>query len=238
MRHTADAREEGRHPEGQPAEGEGVGAITENREDVRAVTKEIEVCGDRAAVRRVHRSIVVLTARHVLHQQHQRGQGQARKSRDPECPAPSQPCADEPSQDVTDGRADGNRGKEDCEDPAPAMQREVIGEQGRRNRAVSGLSHADQRAGEKQRREPARESAEGRGDAPDGNPERDERRTLPAVAEKAEEGRRQQVDDDEAHGHESQLRIRDVQRHFDGIEHRRHDEAVEVVEEIDEGEDT
>src|ERR1043165_9108580 len=105
-------------------------------------------------------------------------------------------------------------------------------------RARPPLIDADRRARDEQRREAAREPAQRRGDAPDHHAERDQRRAGAAVAERAEHRRRQRIDDDEAAGDEAELRVGEVQLRFaQRLHQRRDDPAVEVIEEIDEGQD-
>ena len=151
---------------------------------------------------------------------------------------PAEPVVDGAAEHVPGGRADRDGGGEDREHPAALLDGEVVGEQGRRHRAVGRLPHPDRRARDEQADEAPREAAEGGREAPDGHPGRDQPRAPAAVAERAEDRRGQHVDQDEAGREPAELAVREAEpfgnRPLQALDQRRDDEAVEVVEEVDE----
>lgn len=140
--------------------------------------------------------------------------------------------------DVTERGTDRNRAEEDRVDPAALLPRKVVGEEARGDRPVGGLADADRRPRGEERCEALREPRGGRGEAPDEDAEREEARPRAPVAEDAEEGRGDHVDDDEA-GHErARLRVGEAQLGgAQALDERGDDEPVEVVEEVDERQD-
>ena len=150
---------------------------------------------------------------------------------------PAVVVVDEPAQHVPGRRADGDGGREDGEDPAALLDREVVGEEGRRDRAVGRLPHPHRRAGGEERSEAARETAQGRGETPDRHPGGDQPRPRPAVPQGPEDRRGQHVDEDETGREPADLAVRKMERRLQALDDGGDDEAVQVVEQVDEGED-
>ena len=100
------------------------------------------------------------------------------------------------------------------------------------------LSDPDRRSSGEESREGPRQAAERRGRAPETHAPGQEARPVPPVAERAEDGRGQHVHDDES-GHERPgLRVGERQiRFLEALHEGSHDIPVEVIEEVDEGQD-
>jgi hypothetical protein len=164
---------------------------------------------------------------------------QTRAAGDEERRAPAELRVHEAAQDVAQRRADGDGGVEEREDAAAAILREVVGEQRRGDRRVGRLPDADGGAGGEEAEEAVREAAEHRRHAPDRDAEGDQPRPGALIAQRAEHRRGEHVDDHEA-GHQEagagvgQLELGHLAQ---ALDERRDDVAVEVVEEVDEGED-
>src|SRR5262249_10481605 len=120
----------------------------------------------------------------------------------------------------------------------PPLPRKRVGQERRRDRAVSRFTDADGGTGREERGEVPREAAERGGDAPDRDADREKPRPPAPISESAEDGRGQHVNDDEAREESAELGVRERQgRRLQALRQRRDHEPVEVVEEIDERQD-
>src|SRR2546422_3542705 len=72
----------------------------------------------------------------------------------------------QPTDDVSERRADGDRGEEDREHPAASLAREVVGQERRGDRAVGRFTDAHRSSGREQRRVARRQARERRRHAP------------------------------------------------------------------------
>jgi hypothetical protein len=181
-RHPALALEERRHPESETAQRERVRRVAEDREEIGAVAEQVAIGIARARPRGLRRVHVLLSARRILHHQHEQREQQAGEAGQPEGRAPAEVLIGPAAEDVAGGRADRDGGEEKGEDAAAALDRKEIREDRRRDRAVSRLADADGRARDEERPEAPRESRETGGHAPDRDAEGDQRRPRAPVA--------------------------------------------------------
>ena len=163
---------------------------------------------------------------------------EAREAGDEEGRAPPEVGVGVAADDVAERGADRDGAEEDRVDAAALLLREVVGEEARGDRPVGGLADADRRARGEERGEALREPRGRRGEAPDEDAEGEEARARALVAEDAEERRGDHVDDDEAGHQRPGLRVGEAELGVaQALDERGDDEAVEVVEEVDERQD-
>jgi len=125
-------------PECQRAYGERVGGIAQDREDIGAIPKQRGVrrargTAQRRAVAARDRGAhgVLRAARRIVQPQRQRREHQSGHARDEERLPPPEVMIDQPTHDVSERRADRDRGEEDSEYPATSLAWEVVGQERR-----------------------------------------------------------------------------------------------------------
>ena len=249
LRRAARVLEEGGHPCAEAAGGEGGRGVAEDGEAVGTVREERDV-GAKAARLRMARGNRVRDARAALvdaaggvHQrEREHGEGEAGEARDVESGAPSEVGVGVSAEDEAEGGADRDGGEEDREHAAAGAAGVVVGEEARGDGAVGGLADADEGAGEEEAPEADGEAAEGGRDAPDEDADGDEAGAGEAVAEGAEDPRRQHVDDDEGGEEAADLDVLESEAAvggvlLEGLGQSGEDVPVEVVEEVDQRQD-
>src|SRR5439155_5451461 len=115
--------------------------------------------------------------------------------------------------------------------------REEIRQQRRRDGDVGRLADADQRTPREQLRIAARQSRQHGRETPDEYPERDRARARAAIAPRPEHRRGEHVHQHEGRHQPAELRVRQRHGPLELRQQRGHDVAIEVVEQVDRGED-
>ena len=245
MRDAAHALEERRQPRRDPSERERVRGEAGAGQDVRAVARERAVGVHRERQLRLRRGRLGLrvllphSARCIWYGEGQERQQQTRHARHEERSAPAEMCVHSAAQHVPQRRTDRDRAVEDRHDAAARRGCEVVRQDGGRDRAVGGLADADRCPRDEQRGERSDEPADRRGQAPQGDAKRYQTHARHPIAERAEERRRQHVDDEKRRHQPAEPRVARMphDRIFsEALEQRRHDVPVDVVEHVDQRE--
>jgi hypothetical protein len=174
------------------------------------------------------------------HQARER-EDRARPTADEERGAPAPARLDEPAEHEAGRGTDRHRGVEDRQDLALLFRgREVVDDR-RRERRVARLADAADRARRHHRHERVREPRRRGRRAPHQHARRDQALARPAVGERAEDRRGQEVAEQERRREQPGLGVRQPEPALgDGQleleQHRRHDHPIEVVQEVQPGE--
>lgn len=144
------------------------------------------------------------------------------------------------AQHVAERGADWNGAVEDRHDPAKPLDRKIVRQNRRRDRSVCRFPDADRRAGDEQHRKRRNQPAGRRCDTPERHAERDQTEAGHAVAERAEDGRGERIKQQKGRHQRPQARVARMPHRriaSQALEQGRHDEPIDVVEQIDERKD-
>ena len=100
-----------------------------------------------------------------------------------------------PAEDIAKRAAHRNRGAKECHNTSARLQREKIGQNGRRGRSVAALTNADQYAGRKKHGKSNRQPRRRRGETPEDHCRSDNQPARKAVREPTENGRTEHIRD-------------------------------------------
>ena len=180
---------------------------------------------------------VLSAARRVRQPQHRGREQHPGEPGDHERRTPAEVRAHLAPDDVAERRTDGNGHVEHRVHAAATVGCETVGEQRRRDGDVRRFADADQRAPGEQLRIVTGKPREERRQTPHEHAERDRPGARAAIAPGAEHGRGDHVHQHERRYQQAELGIRKAHRAFQIRRDRRHDVAVEIVEQVDRGED-
>src|SRR6185295_7018670 len=172
------------------------------------------------------------------HPERQERGEQTRKPADEERRVPAPGVADPAAEREAQRRPDRDRDVEHRQRVGSLGEREEVGDEPRRDGPVPGLADADDGPRQEQDGERAGETRTEGGEAPDQDAQREDPATGIPVAEVTTERGDQHVDHDEDRLEQSSLRVVDVQRVLDPREDAGDQVPVQVVDDVDEGEDT
>ena len=175
------------------------------------------------------------TAHGIRKQRHAARENQTRQARHEKGRAPSVMLGHEAPEAKAQGRPDRDGEIEPRELGGPLVFGNHIAEDGGAQSGVSRLPHAHQRAREQQHRITVDEGRQNCRNAPQRHPRRYETRPMVAIRGPAENRRRAHVNDDEDQGQPPELGIRQVQILAQRFQDRSHHVAVEVVHQVDRG---
>ena len=234
LRAAVDALEEGRHPDGDAADGESDGRIAKDGADVGLVLQQRED----GSLLDPGLAFGASAARGLLHEEgDEQGDDDSGNSGDDEGGAPAEVGADETADEVAEGGSDGDGDVEDGEDAVALVLGVEVGEDSGGEDAEGGLADAEGGVAEIERIE----GVDGGGEEVDGGPEEgggnDHGLAGKAVAEPSGDGRRSHVGDHEPEDEGAEFRIGDVELVLDLLLDAGEDVAVDVVYEVERGEE-
>ncbi len=229
-REAEPAAEERRRPRAEAAEREGLRDVAEDGVAVARVAEELAVHG-RAAGALVAGGVEL--ARRLRDQERHGREQDARAARDVERRAPAEGGLEDPTEHVSERRADGDRRVEDRQ---IAVLRPLVGDvvdDRRAQRGVARLADTDGDAREEHRPEAVRHPRDHGRDRPQRDARRDELLAGVPVAEAPEDRARQHVADHERRLDRAEGGVAQVELVLEPRADRHHEEAVDVVDEVE-----
>ena len=198
---------------------------------------EIHDVADGRSFGRLGRLALGLAAFQFGKRQHHEREEQPRRARPDERMPPAPVRGDESANDRAQRRADGNRDVENRQCVVPFRGGVAVGNQTRTDGRIARFAQADEHAKRNHHRKRRREPRQDCAHAPHKNAGGDEPFARPAVAQPAEDRRRDEIADHERRHEPPGLLVVDAEIFLQRRQHRREHVAVEVIEQVETGED-
>ena len=235
--HAVSAMQERRAPMPERTQRECVGRVAQHHEHVFRDAKKIHDVADGRSFCRLGRLALGLAAFEFGKRQHHQREEQPRRARPDEGMPPAPVLGDESANDRAQRSADWNRDVENRQRVVPFRRAIAVGNQTRTDGRIARLANADEDAKRdhhrKRRREPRQDCAH----TPYTNAGGDEPFARAAVAQPAKDRRGEEVADHERRHEPPGLTVVDVEIFLQRRQHRGEHEAVEVIEQVEAGED-